>query len=240
MAVQSHLQSLKLRQQRSFKRQTQASSVAVKLDPDSLLTLLIVVAFHLSLLYYFAGNSQSPTATPPTPLQFEVTLASPNVAQTSSDTSATTQDKAVELETEPSTVKRPTPSELPPALPLANNDDDVPLLRDLALRYFNSKELSEKPQVIEDIGHDIALDTPGAPAQTLVILLYINEEGTIDKVELLQANLPHEMALAVADNFRRLKFKPGQLHGVAVKSLLKIEVQLEATNPAKIQTGGAK
>lgn len=114
-----------------------------------------------------------------------------------------------------------------------------PLLRTFEARYFLSKELSEKPVVIEDINQDLRIALPGIEAQSLVLILLINEEGLIDRVELEKTDLPLEIATQVINTFSSLKFQPGKIDQVAVKSQLKIEVQLENSLPP-LRLGGAK
>ena len=115
----------------------------------------------------------------------------------------------------------------------------TPLLRTFEARYFLSKELSEKPVVLEDVNKDLRIALPGIEAQSLVLVLLINEEGLIDRVELEKTNLPLDIATQVINTFSSLKFQPGKIDHVAVKSQLKIEVQLENSLPP-LHLGGAK
>lgn len=124
--------------------------------------------------------------------------------------------------------------EMPSALPrtvataapeLQNNEPAFLVPGQVEPHYFPTRELSLRPLVLKDIPPDIEL--VGVPAQTVILRLFINEEGDIDRVVTEQSFLPEEMARDLTDAFSKLKFHPGMRDGVPVKSQMKIEVKLE-------------
>ena len=111
----------------------------------------------------------------------------------------------------------------------------VPLLPVLGLqeaRYLLSRELSQGPQLIHDVAPDLSyLALPVGPVQSAVLRLFINEQGDIDQVTVVQSALTAEVMQAVQKAYANLKFLPGRQGEVAVKSQLKIEVRLENSIP---------
>lgn len=100
-----------------------------------------------------------------------------------------------------------------------------PLVEPAEPHYFFTRELAVRPQVRQDLAADFSI--AGVPAQTVILRLFINEEGDIDRVALEQSYLPEEMAQRLVDAFSKLRFHPGTLDNAPVKSQMKIEVRLD-------------
>ena len=241
------LQRAKLQNTRNFVQAEQKSSIDV-------FSLSIVIIAHLAVITFFVVNfSAEPplTLAKPRILQVSLQATKPNeAAPTALPEDAASAQKAL-ISTDAASVETshatPTPDlHLPPTAPTAPtapsalSPEEQPAIRNYQTHYFKRAELSEKAQVIDDVANEIALDIPTSEPQNLVLLLFINEEGGIDKVELLQANLPEEAAQIVKTNFMRIKFSPGKIDGVAVKSQLSIEVRLEGNSLPPVKLGGAK
>ncbi|WP_194722880.1 energy transducer TonB [Noviherbaspirillum malthae] len=93
-------------------------------------------------------------------------------------------------------------------------------------RYYLLRELSVRPAVLEDATPGLAFE--GVPAQTVILRLFINEDGGIDRVAAEQSVLPEAHAQRLIEAFARARFLPGQLDGKPVKSQMRIEVRLES------------
>ncbi len=100
--------------------------------------------------------------------------------------------------------------------------------------YYPARQLQQKPQVIEDIDTNLTLTLPGIETQNVILRLFINERGGIDHIDIEQSSLAPEVVAAVSGAFGKLRFTPGKMDGLAVKSQLKIEVLLENEQTAKI------
>lgn len=98
--------------------------------------------------------------------------------------------------------------------------------------YFQSRELTEKPQIVHDDSPNVLLALPGVPAQSAVLRLLINENGDIDRVEIDETFLPKYAERLVTDAFSKIKFHPGKIGDMPVKSQLRIVVTLEDVVPA--------
>jgi hypothetical protein len=94
--------------------------------------------------------------------------------------------------------------------------------------YFPAKELSERPLVMQDIPPDVGVLFPDMPAQNVIVWLLINEAGEVDQVKLERFNsLPDDAELLLQQVFANIKFYPGKINGLAVKSKIKIEIAIE-------------
>lgn len=78
----------------------------------------------------------------------------------------------------------------------------------------------------------MSLTLPSVPAQSAVLRLLINESGDIDRVEIEETFLPEYAAHIVTDTFSKIKFHPGKINDIPVKSQLRIVVTLEDVVPA--------
>jgi hypothetical protein len=104
------------------------------------------------------------------------------------------------------------------------------VLRPPEPHYFQSGELTEKPRLLQDIDPDkvpVFIDISPQPA---LVRLLINEQGYIDKVVIEESFLSEQAERFVLDAFAKIKFSPGKLGDMAVKSQLRIEVKLEGNN----------
>lgn len=107
----------------------------------------------------------------------------------------------------------------------ASSQPLIPLVQSPEPRYFLSRELSVRPRVREDVPSDFGID--GVPAQTVILRLFINEEGDIDRVAVERSFLPEEKSQHLVQAFSKVRFHPGARDNVAVKSQMKIEVRLD-------------
>lgn len=118
-----------------------------------------------------------------------------------------------------------------PMIPVAampQQDENEPLISFPAHaepHYYPTRELSLRPRVTADVSP--AMQFVGVPAQSVILRLFINEEGSIDRVDTEQSFLPEDMAKVLRDAFSRVKFQPGMRDGNPVKSQMRIEVRLD-------------
>jgi len=95
-------------------------------------------------------------------------------------------------------------------------------------RYYEPKELTERAKPLVDI----TIDTPAVDAYPdagkIILLLYINEDGKVDDVEVLSSDIASSNVEAtVVEQFQLARFSAGRLNGRPVKSKKKIEVVLK-------------
>jgi hypothetical protein len=127
-----------------------------------------------------------------------------------------------------SSVDRPNAAyEVRQSLVIADSAEDEKLFPAFySVRYYDTKELSRKPFVTLDIPRDFALTVPGVPEDAAVLLLLINEYGDVDKVVVENSRLPQTAQTTLGDTLSSMKFSPGEIEGVPVKSRMKIRIRL--------------
>ena len=68
------------------------------------------------------------------------------------------------------------------------------------------------------------------------MVLYINKDGTIDRIEVYDSSFDEAVDTAIINEFRKMKFIPAAIGAEIVASQMKIEVDLRAPSD---QTGVA-
>lgn len=115
-------------------------------------------------------------------------------------------------------------------------EDDEASVIPLPLVYYPSSELTRRPQIVENIDFSspalVALDVTGSA----VLVLYINKDGTIDRIEVYDSSFDEAVDTAIINEFRKMKFIPAAIGAEIVASQMKIEVDLRAPSD---QTGVA-
>lgn len=117
----------------------------------------------------------------------------------------------------------PTPKEAPPEPPPATDHAATGLGLPLP-HYYGPQEVSERARPTEAID----LEPPelrGIPGRgKLILVLWINEDGRVDRVETESSQVADTMARVISEQFRKATFTPAQLDGKTVKSRMRIEV----------------
>jgi hypothetical protein len=110
-------------------------------------------------------------------------------------------------------------------IPAAVSSGDVsPSRGNHVPRYFKLSELTEKPLVVQDVPDDLLRDIPGVSAEPMVLRLFINELGRVDRVAVESSRLSEAEERRVIDAFQATRFEPGKVGRLPVKSQLRIEV----------------
>lgn len=94
--------------------------------------------------------------------------------------------------------------------------------------YFRMSELTEKPVLLHDALADLILRVPGLPPQPVILRLLINDEGEIDRVLVEDSFLAGDIERYVKDAFSRVRFEPGKIGRIAVRSQMRVEARLES------------
>lgn len=93
--------------------------------------------------------------------------------------------------------------------------------------YFHAKELTERPQTIQDAPPQMTFVGVGDPPESVILRLLINESGDVDKVLIENDKITGEMAYLIESTMKKMKFTPGKIEDVPVKSQVRIELQLD-------------
>jgi TonB family protein len=99
--------------------------------------------------------------------------------------------------------------------------------------YHPASELTERPLPLAAIEPSFP---GGAPATGRVkINLYINEQGSVDAIDVTEAEPAGEFEQATVQAFREARFRPGYKNGTAVRSQLALEVRFGEPLPMPVQ-----
>ncbi|RZI43159.1 hypothetical protein EGT07_09950 [Herbaspirillum sp. HC18] len=112
----------------------------------------------------------------------------------------------------------------------AGEAPDLPVFTLSEPYYFPSADLTERPGVLLDIFPDMAILVPDVEPQPAILRLFIDEEGRVDKAALEDSKLSEQAQQFIVKAFTKLKFKPGRIGDMPVKSQMKIEVALESAS----------
>jgi hypothetical protein len=93
--------------------------------------------------------------------------------------------------------------------------------------YFSAGSLSEKPFILQDVDENILQNFAEIEFQKLILRLMINEYGDVEEVLIEEAKLSNELLSMLRLAFLKAKFSPGRIQGLAVPTILRIEVMLE-------------
>ncbi|HUP07491.1 MAG TPA: TonB family protein [Caldimonas sp.] len=107
--------------------------------------------------------------------------------------------------------------------------DAGPPARAPAALYHLAGELDPPPRPLDDI-EPVYPPEAGFQPGAVVLRLYIDESGTVERVDVLQANPPGLFENAARTAFAAARFSPGRIAGIAVKCQLTIEVEFTPIN----------
>jgi TonB family protein len=99
--------------------------------------------------------------------------------------------------------------------------------------YHPASELTERPLPLAAIEPSFPYGAP--PTGRLKIRVYINEQGSVDTVEITDAEPAGEFEEATLQAFKEARFRPGYKDGTAVRSLLALEVRFGEPFPMPVQ-----
>ena len=105
-----------------------------------------------------------------------------------------------------------------------------------ALTYHGSLGLDPPPRPLTDI-EQLVPEAAGLRGGTVVLRLYINEQGTVDKAEVLRSTPSGLFDATALEAASRARFSPGYLAGVPVKSQVTFEIRYRALGSGA-ETGG--
>ena len=193
------------------------------------LTPLAPVLLTRSLLAAESIASREPVAASPSPVPAPASRESTTIDE---PTQPAPQPVPADRLAAP-VVAAPLPLPRPPIVPASSPLPPPPTELALApvaapsspsLSYLGSGALDPPPRPVSDV--DPAVPAEAGPRGGVVVLrLYINERGGVDKAEVLNSAPPGLFDASVLEAFGSAKFSPGYLAGVPVKSTVTFEVR---------------
>ncbi len=175
----------------------------MKKNNVSVIAVIVTLIFHWCL--YFVATTRFP--------HHHTRLASDDIVRVSIPISGNI---------DPENQKAPDLTDLitPPEQLISPTDTEQDTDKD---RYYQQPELSLKTQVLSDTSKNLAI-----PIRHVVVMsLYINEAGRVDDITLDDTGgLTEAEQKTVITEFKKMLFMPGMLGGKVVKSLYRIQLEV--------------
>lgn len=96
-------------------------------------------------------------------------------------------------------------------------------------RYFTASEVDHVATPLGDIGLAFPPSRGGIDYYgTLRLELYIDEQGRVDRVDVLESTVPASFRDEAVQRFAATRFEPATRKGRAVKSVKKVEVRFDS------------
>lgn len=113
------------------------------------------------------------------------------------------------------------------ATPDAAASSGLGLLPFEGIAYYASSQLTQGPLPLGEIALDDPALAPIVASGKMIMTLWINALGEVEKAEVEDSDIPVLFAGPAVAAFKRLRFLPGELQGRAVAAMMKIEVTLD-------------
>ncbi|MBK8742333.1 MAG: hypothetical protein IPM02_23815 [Betaproteobacteria bacterium] len=122
--------------------------------------------------------------------------------------------------------------------PNRQSDDDRRTRRNVAAQgsgllpiegdaYYSTSQLSQPPVPLNEVALDDPAVAPVIASGKMVMTLWINAHGEVENAVVDETELPGLFTRPTVEAFKRLRFRPGELGGRSVGSIMKIEVTYE-------------
>ncbi len=194
--------------------------------PRAVLAVCVVsaLALHLLLLGRLPPARPAPVSAPPVALR--LLGASPAPARSPGPSASEDRPAATP---EPVVTRLEAPAD--PAVPVVSGAQLAGLAR---LDYVPRELLSRPPRPVSDIGIP-SPDTGSVEFDLSVELtLFIDETGAVQRVRIEDPGLAPTLEQAAAAVFQAARFTPGEMDGVAVRSMVRVAVRFEAARVAPL------
>jgi hypothetical protein len=93
--------------------------------------------------------------------------------------------------------------------------------------YFSIAQLTSPPHALMDVQANLA-DLLPLDFRSVVVSLLIDEDGKTDEATIEDASLPEPVRQVIQQAFQKMRFSPGMVGDVAVRSKLEIELTINA------------
>lgn len=90
--------------------------------------------------------------------------------------------------------------------------------------YYPTTLLTQRPQPLGEMEFDPPRIRPIVASGKIVLVLWINPFGKTSKVAVEASDLPESFVDIAVTAFEQLRFKPGELHGLKVGVIMRVEV----------------
>ncbi len=135
----------------------------------------------------------------------------------------------------------PTATEERPAAPQRSGLGLLPIE---GITYYASSQLTKRPTPLNEVALDDPAIVPVIASGKMVMTLWISAQGEVENAAVEESELPGLFTRPAIEAFKRLRFRPGELNGRSVGTIMKIEVNYEderasGKSPARVFAGDA-
>jgi hypothetical protein len=194
------------------------------------LPLLVSCALHFSVLFFpFIGSVYRPPQTASlaaqaTPSRLLITITSAHMIpghiwHPLSESTPNPESPRTPITPKADAPLKPNPGENRPERPAS-----TPLP---GIVYYPTQFLTAHPQALTEAILDTAEIRPIVASGRVVLTLWINPSGETVKIAVVASDLPHKFVKTAVVAFEQMRFKPGELHGQKVGSVMKIEISYD-------------
>lgn len=201
---------------------------------------LVAVAGHAALLGYLGGRTADPGlrgAASPAPASFQFRSIPapdhPHPARLEAPPSLDTQAAASRALSQAVSVNpaQPAPAEAATAQPEALPDTTTAAVAAAPdAPYLPRGQLTVPPRVLGPVDVPFPEDVNGFVDLRVRLTLFIDEEGTVQRVRVDSAELHPSFHRILQQTFGAARFAAGELHGQPVRSQMRLEVDFAAPN----------
>lgn len=189
-------------------------------------SLIFSVTLHILALEWIAYPRHSPEDGAHQ-ARFELSILSATLSPPSDSLQRTPAQAAKEPQENP-TKKSPSKQPLAPPEVLPSPVDITESI------YFPRNSLTTPPQLVQNVDLSPVAILAGEIKKPVILELFINEQGSIDKIDVQSNELDSGFDEKLRELLLQLKFTGGKISNTAVKSRIRIEVMsVEAPKPEK-------
>lgn len=111
---------------------------------------------------------------------------------------------------------------------IGTKDSEQPVAVTAELPYLSAADLEEKPYPREPVIVPYPEALLGKAKGAVVLLLYVDSSGTIDRIDVDRSDVPIEFERSAIEAFQSVQMSPGLAGGIATRAKIKILVEFES------------
>lgn len=96
-------------------------------------------------------------------------------------------------------------------------------------QYFPAEKLTRQPELVEAIDDKLNESLEAGFRGHAVIRLFLDENGKVDKVRVLESTLPIDVEGILVTLFYKARYRPGEIDGLPVMSEMTVSADLTTT-----------
>jgi outer membrane biosynthesis protein TonB len=117
----------------------------------------------------------------------------------------------------------------PPSTQQIQSPSPHPIPAPVGIRYFQAGELTQEPLAVDGPTADRMLIVPGVAPQAATVRISVDDQGNVESIAFEKEQLTDEEERLVTEAFLKLKFHPGKIGRIAVRSQVTRDVLLDST-----------